>query len=112
MQPINNPSEHRVLYYGRRKGKPLTAARQDVVERLLPRLKINAPPSGSTLDPQRLFPESIKEIWLEVGEVALELALGLHSLLPGGRLVQLGRHEGGERRKTACARERLKRGGG
>ena len=67
MQPINNPSEHRVLYYGRRKGKPLTAARQDVVERLLPRLKINAPPSGSTLDPQRLFPESIKEIWLEVG---------------------------------------------
>ena len=54
MQPINNPSEHRVLYYGRRKGKPLTAARQDVVERLLPRLKINAPPSGSTHDPQRL----------------------------------------------------------
>ena len=59
--------QHRVLYYGRRKGKPLTTARQNVVERLLPHLKIDALPTGSVLDPQALFSEPMAEIWLEVG---------------------------------------------
>ena len=57
----------RVLYYGRRKGKPLTAARQDVVDRRLPELKIATPAVGERIDPRALFPAHIKEIWLEVG---------------------------------------------
>jgi tRNA (guanine-N7-)-methyltransferase len=67
MRPTNNPAEHRVLYYGRRKGKPLTTARQDVVERLLPDLKIDTPSAGDLLDPQALFPKHVTETWLEVG---------------------------------------------
>lgn len=57
----------RVLYYGRRKGKPLTTARQGVADRLLPQLKIDAPPAGGVLDPRTLFSNSVTETWLEVG---------------------------------------------
>ena len=57
----------RVLYYGRRKGKPLSAARTDVVERLLPTLKIALPEAPARLDPHALFATPVKEIWLEVG---------------------------------------------
>jgi tRNA (guanine-N7-)-methyltransferase len=60
-------TQPRVLYYGRRKGKPLTTARQDVVERLLPQLKIDVPVAGAKIDPRALFQPGIKEIWLEVG---------------------------------------------
>jgi tRNA (guanine-N7-)-methyltransferase len=57
----------RLLYYGRRKGKPLTTARQDVVDRRLPDLKIPIPGRGARLDPRALFARDVKEIWLEVG---------------------------------------------
>jgi len=57
----------RVIYYGRRKGKPLTAARQDVIERRLPELKIETPPPGALIDPRALFADHVNEIWLEVG---------------------------------------------
>jgi len=57
----------RVLHYGRRKGKALSAARQSVFETLLPKLKIEPVAPGSKLDPAALFPPDVKEIWLEVG---------------------------------------------
>jgi tRNA (guanine-N7-)-methyltransferase len=63
----DDPSKPRVLYYGRRKGKPLTAARQDVVARRLPDLKIATPNLNARIDPHALFPANIKEFWLEVG---------------------------------------------
>ena len=56
----------RVLYYGRRKGKPLTPARQAVFDALLPKLKIEPSAPDVTLDPRTLFPTA-NEIWLEVG---------------------------------------------
>jgi tRNA (guanine-N7-)-methyltransferase len=57
----------RVLYYGRRKGKPLTNARQTVIETRLPQLRIDVPTDGTHLNPRSLFPDSISDIWLEVG---------------------------------------------
>jgi tRNA (guanine-N7-)-methyltransferase len=57
----------RLLYYGRRKGKPLSTARQSVTDTLLPRLKIDPPPGGSMIDVAGLFSHTPKEIWLEIG---------------------------------------------
>lgn len=61
------PPAPRVLYYGRRKGKPLTAARQAVVDELLPRLRIARPAPGETADPRRWFSAPVDAVWLEVG---------------------------------------------
>lgn len=58
---------HRLLYYGRRKGKPLSPTRQAVVDDLLPRLAIPRPEAGAACDPARLFAVPKREIWLEVG---------------------------------------------
>ena len=57
----------RVLYYGRRKGKPLTTARQAVIEDHLPRLRIELPGDGGPIDPRSLFPFPVNDVWLEVG---------------------------------------------
>lgn len=61
-----NP-QSRPLYYGRRKGKPLSAARQSVVDDLLPRLKIDRPAPGAIVDPHALFLTKPSAVWLEVG---------------------------------------------
>jgi tRNA (guanine-N7-)-methyltransferase len=37
------------------------------VDELLPRIAVKLPPDDSALDPLALFPEDIKEVWLEVG---------------------------------------------
>lgn len=65
--PSPSDLENRVLYYGRRKGKPLTSKRQAVVDDLLPRLNIPRPEKGAGIDPRALFVPSITDIWLEVG---------------------------------------------
>ena len=57
----------RLVFYGRRKGKALTTARQAVTDTLLPRLKIDPPSGGSMIDVGGLFPHKPKEIWLEIG---------------------------------------------
>ncbi|MBL8643306.1 MAG: tRNA (guanosine(46)-N7)-methyltransferase TrmB [Rhodospirillaceae bacterium] len=57
----------RVLHYGRRKGKPLTTARQTVLDTLMPRLRIDPPQSGSMIDVRALFPQTTTDIWLEIG---------------------------------------------
>jgi tRNA (guanine-N7-)-methyltransferase len=56
-------SDHR--FYGRRKGKPLKAGREALLETLLPRLRIT-PPTGP-LAPAGLFPFPPRQIWLEIG---------------------------------------------
>lgn len=38
-----------------------------LVETLLPRIAIVAPPEGVTIDPFALFPRPVAEVWLEVG---------------------------------------------
>lgn len=59
----NNQTDHR--FYGRRKGKPLKAGRERLLDTLLPKLRIEPP--SAPLDPQTLFPKTPREVWLEIG---------------------------------------------
>jgi len=52
--------------YGRRRGRPLRAGRAALLDDVLPRLTISAPPAGTILDPRTLF-VSPKVVWLEIG---------------------------------------------
>lgn len=52
--------------YGRKRGRPLRAAQQVLVEELLPRLAIELPGSGE-VEPTRLFAGSVQSIWVEIG---------------------------------------------
>lgn len=56
----------RVLY-GRRKGRPLRARQQALVDRLLPRIEIATPPPGAAVCPRSLFDFAPTAAWLEVG---------------------------------------------
>jgi tRNA (guanine-N7-)-methyltransferase len=61
-------SDHR--FYGRRKGKPLKAGREALLETLLPKLRVEAPTGA--LDPRTLFPSLSSQagpaqVWLEIG---------------------------------------------
>jgi tRNA (guanine-N7-)-methyltransferase len=57
----------RVLYYGRRKGKPLKPLRAAQLDELLPQLRIAPPAPGVHLEPRTLFGPDVREIWLEIG---------------------------------------------
>ncbi len=52
--------------YGRKRGRPLRAAQQDLLDELLPRLAIALPASGQ-LDPAPLFAAPPRAVWLEIG---------------------------------------------
>jgi tRNA (guanine-N7-)-methyltransferase len=56
----------RVLY-GRRRGRRLRAGQRGLKETLLPELAVALPPEGAVLDPARLFPDRVADLWLEVG---------------------------------------------
>jgi tRNA (guanine-N7-)-methyltransferase len=56
----------RVLY-GRRRGRRLRAGQRGLKETLLPELAVALPPEGALLDPARLFPDRVADLWLEVG---------------------------------------------
>ncbi|KAA5605390.1 tRNA (guanosine(46)-N7)-methyltransferase TrmB [Roseospira marina] len=56
-----------VRFYGRRKGKPLRAGRQAVMDRRLPDLAFAAPAPETVLDPRTLFPDPVQAVWLEIG---------------------------------------------
>ncbi len=51
---------------GRRKGHKLSSRQLDLVESLLPALRID-PSATSRLDPDQLFPAITDDIWLEIG---------------------------------------------
>jgi len=51
--------------YGRRRGRPLRANRQVLVDRLLPALAID--PDRLPPDPRALFPVPVRDLWVEVG---------------------------------------------
>ncbi|HUI17209.1 MAG TPA: tRNA (guanine(46)-N(7))-methyltransferase TrmB [Alphaproteobacteria bacterium] len=53
--------------YGRRKGKKLRAGQAALLETLLPRLRVELPPSGELLDPRLLFAPAPAAVWLEIG---------------------------------------------
>jgi tRNA (guanine-N7-)-methyltransferase len=56
----------RRLLYGRRRGRPLRAGQQHLVDDLLPRLAIDPPQSGE-IDPASLFAARPGSVWLEIG---------------------------------------------
>ena len=56
----------RLHFHGRRKGRKLRQGQQRLMQEMLPRLRIDLPPSGACLDPETLFGPG-RELWLEVG---------------------------------------------
>lgn len=59
-------STQRALY-GRRKGRPLSPHRQQLVDELLPSIEIVLPENSEPLDIPALFGPEITDIWLEIG---------------------------------------------
>ncbi|MFY8095405.1 MAG: tRNA (guanine(46)-N(7))-methyltransferase TrmB [Niveispirillum sp.] len=58
---------HRKVLYGRRHGRPLRKHRQEVMETLLPKMKLSAPTDGAMLEPATLFDAPKRDLWFEVG---------------------------------------------
>jgi tRNA (guanine-N7-)-methyltransferase len=56
----------RYQLYGRRKAKPLRPRQQQLVDDLLPSLRIDLPPEGE-LQPQAIFSSAPDDVWLEIG---------------------------------------------
>lgn len=59
-----DPASRPLRTFGRRRGHRLRQTRSALVEALLPALRL--PPAGP-IDPDRLFPERKRAIWLEIG---------------------------------------------
>ncbi len=57
----------RKVLYGRRHGRPLRKHRQEVMETLLPVMKLTAPAAGACIDPASLFATPRQDLWFEVG---------------------------------------------
>ncbi|MBI1179068.1 MAG: tRNA (guanosine(46)-N7)-methyltransferase TrmB [Alphaproteobacteria bacterium] len=53
--------------YGRRRGKPLNAARQQLMDRLLPRLLLPVEEGDANLDPRMWFGPGVRQVWFEIG---------------------------------------------
>jgi tRNA (guanine-N7-)-methyltransferase len=56
-----------IRYYGRRKGKPLKAGRQSLLETVLPEIRITLSENACNLDPRRFFSAEPKATSLEIG---------------------------------------------
>jgi tRNA (guanine-N7-)-methyltransferase len=70
--------------FGRRKGKPLSARKERLIEELLPRLRLDfGKPAPGRL--QDLFPVQVKEVWLEIG-----FGSGEHLLWQAKRHTEVG----------------------
>jgi tRNA (guanine-N7-)-methyltransferase len=63
---VSAPPLRREQLYGRKRGRPLRAGQQGLLDNLLPRLAIDLPASGQ-LDPARLFSQPPRSVWLEIG---------------------------------------------
>ncbi|TDR87153.1 tRNA (guanine(46)-N(7))-methyltransferase TrmB [Enterovirga rhinocerotis] len=54
-------------FFGRRKGKALRAGQDRLVRELLPRLQVELPGDGTTLDPRSLFDAPVEACRIEIG---------------------------------------------
>jgi tRNA (guanine-N7-)-methyltransferase len=63
---VDEAAQHRELFYGRRRGRPLRAGQRERQATLLPHVAF-ALPQGGPLDTASLFPPAQREIWLEIG---------------------------------------------
>ncbi|MGB0696933.1 MAG: tRNA (guanine(46)-N(7))-methyltransferase TrmB [Rhodospirillaceae bacterium] len=62
------PPEWEDRFHGRRKGKPLRAARQVLFDQLLPQIQVQLPDDPHALiDPKDLFATPVRETWMEIG---------------------------------------------
>jgi len=57
----------RLQLYGRRHGRPLRQHKAELLETLLPAVRLERPEPGCPLDPAALFAGPLAEVWLEVG---------------------------------------------
>lgn len=55
-----------VRFYGRRRGHALRPGRRQLVDALLPKLRVAIPADG-TLDPSALFEPAVRSVWMEIG---------------------------------------------
>jgi tRNA (guanine-N7-)-methyltransferase len=65
--PSSGDAERRLILYGRRRGRPLRRQRSQLLETLLPRLRLEPPVPGETLAPAQLFDRPTSDLWVEVG---------------------------------------------
>ncbi len=63
---MDGPRRH-LRSYGRRHGHGLRKGRRDLVDNLLPDIRLALPQSGGRLDLGGVFPNPPRDIWLEVG---------------------------------------------
>ena len=54
-------------WHGRRRGHKLRPGRKTLMKTLLPRLRLELPPAGTTLEFEAAFEPAQSEIWLEIG---------------------------------------------
>ncbi|MGH6874769.1 MAG: tRNA (guanosine(46)-N7)-methyltransferase TrmB [Aestuariivirgaceae bacterium] len=71
----------RYQLYGRRKAKPLRARQRQLVDNLLPSLRIDLPPEGE-LQPRAIFSAAPDDVWLEIGFGGGEHLAALAGALP------------------------------
>jgi tRNA (guanine-N7-)-methyltransferase len=71
--------------YGRRRGHPLRARQQRLLEVTLPRLRLS--PEAANVDPRAAFPGPVEEVWLEVGFGGGEHALAQVAAHPRAGLI-------------------------
>jgi tRNA (guanine-N7-)-methyltransferase len=57
--------ERKRIFYGRRKGRALRPGRQRLLEELLPQIGIDV--TADRIEPEALFGQPLRDIWLEVG---------------------------------------------
>ncbi len=64
---VTSPGAYPRVLFGRRKGRPLRAGQQALVDGLLPRIEIPTPADDGPVDPAYLFSRPPEQVWLEVG---------------------------------------------
>lgn len=62
-----DPTDPSLRLYGRRKGRPLRKRKASLLDSALPALEIPPPQPGDAIDPAALFPDPVRDVWLEVG---------------------------------------------
>ncbi len=65
--PTETEDKVGLRWFGRRKGRGLTRARQALVDTVLPRLRIASGGADEPVDVLGLFPQPMSDLWLEVG---------------------------------------------